>query len=98
MKELPDAAQPPSTFVHTRDSYVAKFEFGWIGVWLRRKSFYVYVVKVEDATTISENLKINKMNGLDIKFGENISAAFNHALHAAAGMPDPETTVASDED
>ena len=60
MKELPEAAQPPSTFVHTRDSYVVKFDFGRIGVWLQRRSFYVYDVKVEDVTTISSTLKKNK--------------------------------------
>ena len=98
LKELPDAAQPPSTFVHTRDSYVVKFDFGRIGVWLRRESFYVYDVKVDDVTEISSTLKKNKNNGMNVNFGEHISDAFDHALHGASGIPNPATLNATDED
>ena len=84
--QLPATARPPDTFIHTKNSYCVSLPDveSNIGVWLARRTFYVYHARVFGDELGA--LKINAMGGLTVSFNKygSIADAWNIAVFATS--------------
>ena len=82
--DLPLAARPPDSFVHTKSSYAVKVPGAQssIGVWLGRRTFYVYEVQIPAKGWV---LPVNKQGGMSVGFTKmgTIAESWEAAVFAA---------------
>ena len=82
--DLPLAARSPDSFVHTKSSYAVKVPGAQssIGVWLGRRTFYVYEVQIPAKGWV---LPVNKQGGMSVGFKKmgTIAESWEAAVFAA---------------
>ena len=84
LQQLPIKAYPAMTFEGTTQSYVAypyDDAASRIGVWLKRKQFYIYEA---GAKVLPPGVRQNKNGGVSIPFGDDIPAAWQKATQCIA--------------
>ena len=76
---LPAAARPPADWNGVAGSYVIHDFDCRIGVWIRKRVFYVY-----DRKPVPAGLKKNNMDNLQIGWKQSVTEAWDYAIRATS--------------
>ena len=83
---MPKDMKPPIDFDYMKASYVVHTPSGRVGVWLGRRTFYVYKAQAADG------VKLNAQGGASISFRQDIAKALAK-VKAALGELDVHVSV-----